>query len=75
MDNKINEIKLASKYVNRLYTTYINNNIVLYSNLLITYLVTSCVKEKFMAVSHSHHLVHHSRSPIHSNNQKNNNNV
>jgi len=43
--------------------------------LLITYLVTSCVKEKFMAVSHSHHLVHHSRSPIHSNNQKNNNNV
>jgi len=43
--------------------------------LLITYLVTSCVKEKFMTVSHSHHLVHHSRSPIHSNNQKNNNNV
>ena len=41
MDNKINEIKLASKYINRLYTTYINNNIVLYSNLLITYLVLS----------------------------------
>ena len=41
MDNKINEIKLASKYINRLYTTYINNNLVLYSNFLITYLVLS----------------------------------
>ena len=43
--------------------------------LVITYLVTSCVKETFSSVSHSHHSVHHSRSPIHSNNQKNNYNV
>ena len=41
MDNKIKEIKLATKYVNRLYNQYIYNNIKIYSNILITYLVLS----------------------------------
>ena len=36
--------------------------------LVITYLVTSCVKEKFRSLSK--HSVHHSRSPIHSYNTK-----
>jgi vacuole membrane protein 1 len=39
MDNKIKEIKLATNYVNRLYHKYIYNNIILYGNILITYLI------------------------------------
>ena len=38
MDNKINEIKLASKYINRLYNQYIYNHIKLYSSIILTYI-------------------------------------
>ena len=39
MDTKINQFKLAHKYVNRLYNHHIYNNIKLYISIILTYIV------------------------------------
>jgi vacuole membrane protein 1 len=39
MDTKINQFKLAHKYINRLYNQHIYNNIKLYISIILTYIV------------------------------------